>query len=143
MKKRELFQGDLLTDLMRHSSLETPSDDFTLNVMSRVGAMPAYQSRKKPFFIFIKSALPWMLLVAIFVLFYVSSDLPYGKYLPGGEYMKGVLLPAVNSFFSSFKELASNKFYSIALVILICGGGLFGIERLFSRKVTANRHYLI
>ncbi|MBE0646376.1 MAG: hypothetical protein IH596_01185 [Bacteroidales bacterium] len=143
MKQREEVQDDFLKDLMKKTSLESPSDDFTKNIMGRVETMPVYQPQKKQFFLFIKSALPWIIIVVAFVLFFLFYDLPYGKYLPGGPFLQDVLLPTFSSFFSSFKELASSKFYSIALVVLVCGGGLFSLERLVSHRISANRHYLI
>ncbi|MBL7110838.1 MAG: hypothetical protein ISS19_02715 [Bacteroidales bacterium] len=143
MKKRELLQDDFIANLMKKASLETPSDGFVSNVMDKVEALPACQPRKKPFSLFIKSILPWILLVGVFVLFYVTSDLPFGKYIPGREYMQDVLLPSFGTFFTSFQNLASNKFYSIALVVVICGGFLFGIERLISHRISTHHHYLI
>ncbi len=143
MKKRELFKDDFLTNLMNKTTLESPSDDFMGNVMRQVGSIPGYQPHKKSFYQVAKSIFPWILLVVVFVVFYLFSGLPMAKFIPAGEYLYGVLSPSVNAFFSSFKDLASNKFYSIALVVLICGGGLFVIERLISHRISAHRHYLI
>lgn len=143
MKNKELIQDDFLKELVKHTPLDAPSDEFTVNVMSRVEAMPRYQPEKKPFVLFVKSVLPWILLVAVFVVIYIAVDLPFGKFLPGSEYLKNTLIPSVNLFVSSFNEFATGKFYSISLVIIICSAGLFGIERLVSHRVSANRHFLV
>jgi len=143
MKKKELFKDDFLTDLLNNTTLESPSDDFVGNIMRRVEAMPGCQPHKKSFYQVAKPILPWVLLVTVFVVSYFFSGLPLAKFIPAGEYLYGVLSPSVNVFFSSFKDLASNKFYSIALVVLLSGGGLFIIERLISHRISANRHYLI
>ncbi|NQV01437.1 MAG: hypothetical protein HQ542_02240 [Bacteroidia bacterium] len=143
MKKRELLQDKFLADLMKSTSLEAPSDDLMKNVMSEVRAMPAYQPRKKPFFLFLKSVLPWILLMGAFIVFYLTYDLPIGNYTPGKADMQSVLLSSITIFFDSFRDLASIRFYSIALAVVVCGGFLFVIERVISSRMSANRHYLI
>ncbi|TSA28008.1 MAG: hypothetical protein D4R67_04950 [Bacteroidetes bacterium] len=142
MKKNDLSQNDFLADLMKEASLETPSDDFMENVMTGVEAMPAYQPRKKPFFLFIKSVVPWILLIGVFVLYYTTSDLPFTNYIPGKEYVQNVLLPSLGTFFTSFKELFSTKFFSISLAVLVSCGILFGLERLINRR-SAHQHYVL
>lgn len=143
MEKRELLQDEFLRNLMKESSLESPSDDFTNKVMGHVETMPVYQSHKNPFIDIVKSVFPWILLVVIVVLFYIFFGLPFGKYIPVGEYTLDIISPSINTFIDSFKNLFSTKFYSIGLVVLLCGFGLYGIDRLITARITAHRHYLI
>lgn len=142
-ENKKILRDNFLAGLMNRSSLESPSDDFTISVMERIGNLPAYQPQKKPFFLFLKSVLPWVLLVAVLVSFYFFWGLPLGKYIPGREFVQDILVPSISNFFVSFGNMASGKFYTIALVILICGGGLFIIERLVSQRTFSKRHYLV
>jgi|GEM_PF-383172 len=142
-ENKEILRDDFLTGLMNRSSWESPSDDFTIRVMQQIGNLPAYEPQKKPFFLFLKSVLPWVLLVAVFVSFYLFYDLPFGRYIPGREFVQDILVPSFSNFFVSFRDLASGKFYSIAFVILISAGGLFVIERMVSQRTFFKRHYLV
>lgn len=143
MKMRESLRDDFIADLMKQASPEAPSGDFLEKVMEKVETMSACQPRRKPFFLFFRSLLPWILLVGVFVLFYIMYDMAFGNSAPGKEYFQQILLPSLAHYFDSFRGLASNKFYSIALVVIVCGGFLFGIERLISSRMSANRHYLV
>lgn len=143
MKKRELLQDDFLADLMKNATLESPSDDFSTTIMRSVEGMPAYQPNKTLVLSRIKSIFPWVLLTGDCVVFYLFSDLLFGKYLPNSDFMREMVLPSVRAFLPSFKAVASTKFYSIFLIILITACCLFVIERLISSRISANRHYLI
>ena len=132
MEKRDVLQDKFLANLVKNSSDDEPSDEFLSNVMSRVEAMPAYGPKRKPFFLYLKMSLPWALLVAATIVVLLASDFPFASYIS-----------FLSAQFTSLIDLFSNKFISIALAVIGSGILLFGLERVFSRKVSVRHQYLI
>jgi len=141
MEKKDLLNDKFISDLVKRSSPDSPSEDFLSEVMTQVEAMPAYNLKRKPFHLYFKTILPWVLLGGLCILVLSTSDLPYTSYIPGADYFRGVLGPSLIESFSSFSQLFSNRFFSITIAVVAAGMVLFGLERLFNRR-SVRQQYL-
>lgn len=137
MEKEDFLSDDLLKDLFRNQSWESPGDDFTGNVMEQILQAPEVALVKKPFYLTLRSSWPYVLLFLVSVVFLMTSDLPFTDYIPGKEYFTKNLLPYLGSLFSGFKPLVSNiKIISIPLMIILAGSLLVGFDHFLFRKPT-------
>ncbi len=143
MEKRDVLQDEFLANLVRGSSDEKPSAEFLSNVMSRVETIPAYDPKKKPFFLYLKMFLPWVLLAAVIVVVLLTSDFPFASYIPGYEYFQNELMPFLTAQFTSLIQLFSNKFISISVAVICSGIILFGLDRILTRRVSFRHQYLV
>ena len=135
MEKEDFLSDDLLKDLFRKQSWESPADGFTGNVMEQILQAPEVVPVKKPFYLMLRSSWPYLLLILVSAVFLMTSDLPFTDYIPGKEYFTKHLLPYFSSIFSGFKSLVSNiKTISIPLMIIIAGGLLVGFDHFLFRK---------
>lgn len=137
MEKEDFLSDDLLKDLFRNQSWESPGDDFTGNVMEQILKAPEVSTVKKPFYLNLLSSWPYILLLLVSVVFLMTSDLPFTDYIPGKEYFTKNLLPYLGSLFSGFKPLVSNiKTISIPLMIILASSLLVGFDHFLFRKPT-------
>jgi hypothetical protein len=137
MEKEDFLPDDLLKDLFRKHSWDSPGDDFTENVMEQILHAPEIAPVKKPFYLFLRSSWPYVLLFLVSLVFLITSDLPFTDYIPGKEYFTKNLLPYLGSLFSGFKPLFSSiKTISIPLMIILAGGLLVGFDHFLFRKPT-------
>jgi hypothetical protein len=135
MEKEDFLPDDLLKDLFRNQSWESPGDDFTANVMEQILQVPELAPVKKPFYLILRSSWPYVLLFLVSVVFLMTSDLPLTDYIPGKEYFTKNLLPYLGSIFSGFKPLILNiKAISIPLMIILAGSLLVGFDHFLFRK---------
>jgi hypothetical protein len=140
MEKEDFLPDELLKDLFRNQSWESPGDDFTANVMEQILQAPELVPVKKPFYLILRSSWPYVLLFLVSVVFLMTSDLPLTDYIPGKEYFTKNLLPYLGSIFSGFKPLVLNiKIISIPLMIILAGSLLIGFDHFFFRKANV-RH---
>jgi hypothetical protein len=140
MKKTENLNDKFLSDLLKKSSEVNPSKEFLSDVMARVESLPAYKKERKPFFLYLKAIIPWVLLGGLGVLILSTSDLPYTSYIPGSGYFKDVLFPSLLETFGSFSRLFSNSFFSIAVAVVVAGFLLFALERLARRRYVRHQY---
>ena len=143
MKEQEKLRDDFISNLIKQVPLEEPSGEFEKSVMEKVRTIPSFQPRKRSFLFIVKSVFPWVLLLGGLVVLYKMFNIPVNDYTYTQHYLRELLIPSINIVFDSFRELASGKFYSIFLVVVVCGGLLFGIERIINNRSSAHRHYLI
>jgi hypothetical protein len=135
MEKEDFLPDDLLKDLFRNQSWESPGDDFTGNVMEQILQAPEAVPVKKTFYLILRSSWPYVLLFLVSVLFLMTSDLPFTDYIPGKEYFTKNLLPYLASLFSGFKPLVSNiKTIMIPLMVILAGSLLVGFDHFLFRK---------
>jgi len=135
MEKEDFLSDDLLKDLFRNQSWESPGDGFTGSVMEQILREPEFAPAKKPFYQPLLSSWPYLLLFLASVVFLMTSDLPFTDYIPGKEYFTKNLLPYFGSLFSGFRPLFSNiKTISIPLMIILACGLLVGFDHFFFRK---------
>jgi hypothetical protein len=135
MEKEDFLSDDLLKDLFRKHTWESPGDDFTGNVMEQILNAPEIAPAKKSFYLILRSSWPYVVLFLVSVIFLMTSDLPGTDYLPGKEYFTKNLLPYLGSLLSGFKSLFINiKTISIPLVVILAGSLLVGCDYLLFRK---------
>lgn len=138
MEKEDLKYDDLLKKLMQHSELDVPPDDFVDKVMHQIQASPATATVNKPFFLYLKSASPYLLLGVFCLIIFLSSDFPFMNWFPGKEKLADLILPYFTSLFAGFKAVFATKYFSIALMIAVAGLLLVVVDHLFSRKAPQN-----
>ncbi|HZX62187.1 MAG TPA: hypothetical protein VFE66_03160 [Bacteroidales bacterium] len=135
MEKEDFLSDDLLKDLFRNQSWESPGDGFTGNVMKQILQAPEVAPVKKPFYLILRSSWLYVLLFLVSVLFLMTSDLPFTDYIPGKEYFTKNLLPYLGSLLSGFKPLVSNiKTIMIPLMVILAGSLLVGFDHFLFRK---------
>ena len=135
MEKEDFLPDNLLKDLFRNQSWESPGDNFTGNVMEQILKAPEVAPVKKPFYLILRSSWPYVLLFLVSGIFLMTSDLPFTDYIPGKGYFTKNFLPYFDSLFSGFKPLVSNaKIISIPLMIILAGSLLIGFDHFLFRK---------
>lgn len=141
MRPEEKYTDDILKRLIGKIPLDQPSDSFVDKVMAGILPVPETVKQKRPFFLMVRLSLPWVLLFSFFILFLVSSDIPYLGSIPGGNYLHETLWPGMISLFSGFTKLIPDgSTSSVILPVLVAGVLLIGLERLLSKKFPARHH---
>ena len=136
MEQDEIMNDDILRELIQRIPLDSPSENFVDRVMAGVQTSPAVVVARKPFFLYLKTAVPYT--AAALILFFViaTSDLPLFNWVPGKDYLLQNLLPYFQALFTIFKNAFSSKFVSLGLLISFAAGALFLIDRLLSRRTS-------
>jgi hypothetical protein len=136
MEKDDLNRDDFLGRLIRQGRTESPSDDFVERVMAGITTAPDGAPVKKPLFQYLKSGYPYAILIAVFIVVFSSSDLPFLQWLPGRSYYMNNLVPYFGTLFDGLKNAFSSRFVSFGIMVAVSGGLLFLVDRIFSRKTT-------
>jgi hypothetical protein len=136
MEKDDFLKDDFLRELIQRSPLDSPSDDFVNRVMANLQVSPEVADVKKPFYLYLKAALPYTLISLLLFIVIATSDLPIFNWVPGKDYFINSLLPYLGALFVIFKNAFASKFVSMGLLIGISAGMLFLIDRLFSRRAS-------
>jgi hypothetical protein len=136
MEKDDLLKDDFLRELIQRSPLESPSDDFVDRVMANIQVSPEISAVKKPFYLYLKAAVPYMTITLVLFFVLATSDLPVFNWLPGKDYFTNNLLPYFSTLLTLFKNAFASKYVSWVLLISFSAGVLFTIDRLFSRRTS-------
>jgi hypothetical protein len=136
MEKDDILKDDFLRELIKHSPLDSPSDDFVDRVMANIQLSPETSAVKKPFYLYLKAAVPYTIITLVLFFILATSDLPVFNWLPGKDYFTDNLLPYFSTLFMSFKNAFASKYVSWVLLISFSAGVLFTIDRLFSRRTS-------
>lgn len=136
MEKDDLIKDDFLRELIRSSPLDSPSDDFVDRVMANIQASPEASVAAKPFYLYLKSALPYALITLFVLVVIATSDLPVFNWLPGKDFVVDRLVSYFGTFFTVLKNAFASKYVAWGLLISFSAGVLFIIDRLFSRQTT-------
>ena len=75
MEKDEYLKDDFLRELIRRSPLDAPSDDFVDRVMAGIRPAPEISVVKKPFYLYLKAATPYVIVALVIFLIVATSDL--------------------------------------------------------------------
>ncbi len=137
METDDLVNDDFLADLLRKMPLETPSDEFINKVMAGIEPLPVLVNEKKPYFLWVKSSIPFIGLGMFVLLIIFSSDIPYLNLNYGRDYFSLIFIKAFQPFIVSMKALLSSKFITYSLLIGVSAGFLFIVDKLFSRRFAA------
>ena len=140
MEKDDLLYDDFLREMIGKSTLESPSDGFVEKVMDRIQPQPDVAPVTRSFFFFLKSSIGYVLLAAILVGFFLTSDISFMNWIPGKYYFSDTFLPYFSSLFAGLKSLSGNgKTLSIPIMIIVASGLFFLLDRLITSR-NAIRH---
>jgi len=130
-------KDDFLRELIQKSPLDSPSDAFVDRVMANLKLAPESAPAKPPYFLYVKTALPYAVLTLTLAVVFFTSDLPFLKWLPWNENFLHILVPYFGILIAGFKYAFASKFVSFGLLICISAGLLFLIDQWFSNRTTA------
>ena len=134
MNNDNFLKEDFLRELIRRSPLDSPPEDFVDRVMAKIQVSPEVAVVKKPFYLYLKAAIPYAA-IALCLFFVIStSDLPIFNWLPGKDYLINNLLPYLGTLFTDFKSAFASKYVSWGLLISFSAGVLYLVDRLFTRR---------
>lgn len=133
----DVIKDDFLAELIKKVPLESPSDEFVNHVMAGIETVPEQVVEKQPYFLWLKSSLPYLGIGIFLALILVSSDIPYLNFIAGKGYFSAVFMKVFQPFWTSMKTMFSSKFITYSLLIGISAGFLFIVDKLFSRRFSA------
>lgn len=135
MEKDDFLQDDFLKKLIQDSSLESPSDAFVDEIMTKIQRAAIIVPEQKPFLLFLKNSWQYALISLVLIVFLLTSDLPFSNVMPGKEFFTNSFLPYFISLFPMIKSsFGSIKNISIPLIILTSGGFLLFLDHWVFRK---------
>ncbi len=137
MEKNDFLEDDFIRELVKQSPLDSPSDGFVDRVMAQIQAAPEVAVNQKPFYLYLKSAVPYTLTALLLTVVIATSDLPLFNWLPGKDYLVGTILGYFGTFFAVLKSAFASRYVSWVLLISCSAGFLFLVDRLFSRRASA------
>ncbi len=139
MEKEDLKYDEMLKKLIQCSPLDSPSDDFIEKVMGKIQENSMPIAIKQPFYIYLKSVLPFILLGAFCLMIFFTSDFPFLNQFPGKSTFSDSILPYITMILTSFQTILSTKYFSYAFMIVVAGLFLILIEKIFSHRTAQNR----
>jgi hypothetical protein len=135
MEKEEFLPDDFLKELFRNKPLESPGDRFVENIMGQITPVPEVLIEKKTFAFYLRSSWMYVLLFVVVSVVLMTSDLPFTNFMPGKEFLTKTFLPYLGTLLAGVKPLLSNaKFISIALMAILAGILLLGLDYFLSRR---------
>ena len=137
MEKEEFLKDDFLRDLIKRSPLDRPSDDFVDRVMANIQISPEVTAVKKPFYLYLKAAIPYVIITLVLFVVCTTSDLPIFNWLPGKDYLINNLLPYMGTLLTVLKSAFASRYVSWGLLISFSAGILYLIDRMLSRRISA------
>jgi len=132
----EFLKDDFLRDLIRQSPLDSPSDDFVDRVMANIQVAPEISEVNRPFYLYLKAAIPYAAIAFVLIFVLATSDLPIFNWLPGKDYFVSNMTSYFGSLFTILKNAFASKYVSWVVLISFSAGVLFFIDRLFSRRTS-------
>jgi hypothetical protein len=136
MEKDDFLKDDFLSELIKKSSLDSPSDDFVDRVMANIRQSPEVAGVKKPFYLLLKSAIPYTGVALIVFVIIATSDMPLFNWLPGKSYFAHDLVPYLGTLFAVLKSAFASKYVSWIMLISLSAGFLFTVDKLVSRRTS-------
>ena len=136
MENDDFLKDDYLHRLISQSPLDSPSDNFVDNIMTRIQLAPEVAAVKKPFFLSLKEAVPYVICVLLLLVVFATSDLPFMNWFPGKDFFIKIMVPYFGTIFTGLKIAFASRFVSFGLLICLSAGLLFFIDRFFSRRTT-------
>ena len=136
MDTDELLKDDFLADLIRKVPLENPSGEFVDNVMKGIAPGFQYVPEKPAYFSLVGSSLGFIGILAVVILIICTSDIPFLKFLWGGDSAMALLNNIFRPFLVGMVNLFSSKFITYTLLICISASLLFLLDKIFSRRLS-------
>lgn len=142
MERDDFLKDDFLKDLIGKQPIDSPSDDFTEKVMAGIRRGPEFSFARKPYYLYLKASWPYVLIALTVLIYMVSSDLPYSKFIPGKEYFESILFPYLKNLSIGFISLFSFiKSATLLLAILASGLLLFILDRFFFHRHSIQHYF--
>jgi len=136
MEKDDFLKDDYLRELIQSSPLDTPSDDFVERVMKGIETSTEGAEVKKPYYYYIKTISPYLLIGFLGVFVITTSDLPIFNWMPGKSYFLNTMVPYLGSLFAVVKTAFASKYVSWVVLISVSSGLLYFVDRIFSRHAS-------
>lgn len=134
-ENNDLLNDDFLRDLVRKSSLESPSDGFVHKVMEQILPQPEIIPAKKPLIGYLKNIFGFGSIAAVLAVFFLTSDIQVLNWVPGKQFFVNSIFPSFDSFLNWLNQLSGNgKGFTIPLMILAASGLFFLIDRFLSYR---------
>lgn len=142
MENDDLLKDDFLGNLVKKTPEESPSDGFVESVMANIGWKPELAPVRKPFYLYLKSSWPYILLSLFVIVFVLTSDLPFSKFIPGMEYFTTVLLPYLGKVFSGLVNLFGFiKSPVLPIAVVVSAGLLILLDYFLFRRPSVQHHF--
>ena len=136
MNQEEFIKDDILRKVIRDIPLDSPSEDFEKRIMDAINVSTETSQVHRSLFTKFLNYLPYLGVVAILILFLVTSDLSVGKYFPGKDYFVNLLAPYLTMMASGFNSLLSSSYVIFGLGIGASAGFLMLIDHIFDRRIS-------
>ncbi|MCK9204341.1 MAG: hypothetical protein M0P58_07920 [Bacteroidales bacterium] len=143
MEKDDLLKDDFIGRLIKDSSPEQPSDGFVDNVMEKIRMDPEMAQVRQPYYVILRSVIPYLILALICALIFFTSDLPFLNWLPGKEYWSNTFLPYFEMIFSGVKNALSSKYVSMGILIGFSVLFLIFIDHIMMKRKGSFRHHTL
>lgn len=134
----EQLNDPFLKDLFRELPLEDPGPDFVSNVMEGIQPIPSTLRVRNMYFRKLVAGWPGVLAGFLLAIFFMTSDLPFSRFIPGKDFFSDTLVPRALSFFEGIADLffgGGNA--QIVLIGLSAGLFLFLLDRFLFKRFTA------
>ena len=142
MESDDFLKDDFLKELFGKQPLDSPSDDFTEKVMAGIRLNPEFSLARKPYYLYLKASWPYVLIALTVIIYLISSDLPYSKFIPGKDYFENILFPYMKNLSVGFISLFSFiKSATLPLAILASGLLLFILDRFFFHRHSIQHYF--
>ncbi len=136
MENDDIINDDFLRELIQRTPLDSPSDDFVDRVMAGIQTSAVVPEVKKPFYLYLKAALPYAAIALFLFVVMATSDLPIFNWIPGKDHLISNLITFSGTLFTILKNSFASKFVSWGLLISFSAGMLVLIDQLFSRRTS-------
>ena len=142
MEKDDFIKDEFLKELIGKSTPDSPSDDFVEKVMAGIRLNPEFAPARSPYYLYLRASWPYVVIVFTVVIFLVSSDLPYSKFIPGKDYFVTILLPYLKNLSGGFVSLFSFiRSATLPLILVASAAIIFILDRVFMHRHSIQHYF--
>lgn len=142
MEKDDFIKDEFLKELIGKNTPDSPSDDFVEKVMAGIRLNPEFAPVHSPYYLFIRASWPYVVIAFTVIIFLISSDLPYSKFIPGKDYFVTILLPYLKNLSVSFISLFTFiRSATLPLILVASGVILFIFDRVFLHRHSIQHYF--
>lgn len=134
MENNEILKDDFLGDLVRQSTPDIPSGDFTGRVMEQILAAPETVPAWRKIIRTLILLLPFLLIAALVAIILVTSDIPVLQWLFSEDPSGAGLFPFGVLLADAIETAFSSRYVTMGLMVMVSAGLLYGIDRFFTRE---------
>jgi hypothetical protein len=111
--------------------------------MENIRIGPEMAQVRQPYYLILRSVIPYLILVLICALIIFTSDLPFLNWLPGKEYWSNTFLPYFEMIFSGVKNALSSKYVSMGILIGFSVLFLIFLDHIMMKRKGSFRHHTL